>query len=151
MVKSQKLYQYIFSTLKISWYSESVCKFWKCVYTKVTKQTMNFFLNEEFFLKTTGLILINVTNPKMQVVCNYEARWPLSSTKYELSKFSKVLHFDNPSARRTKSNDKEQPIRDVAETWNQDLKVFTHNNWWVVIWVQEYCPFQGEVFGGGGR
>lgn len=92
-----------------------------CIQRWQSKQWI-FFLNEEFFLKTTGLILINVTNPKMQVVCNYEARWPLSSTKYELSKFSKVLHFDNPSARRTKSNDKEQPIRDVAETWNQDLK-----------------------------
>lgn len=57
------------------------------------------------------------------MVCNYGAGWPLSSTNYKLSKFSKVLHFDKPSAGRTRSDDnKQEPIRHVAETWSQDFK-----------------------------
>lgn len=53
---------------------------------------------------------------------NYRSRMTILSTNYELWKFSKTLHFDNASARRTRNNDKQEPIRDVGETWSQHSK-----------------------------
>lgn len=84
------------------------------VFTKVTgnKQTIKTFLK-----KFTGLTLISVINP-VQMFYTYRAGW-LSSPQLTMScQFPKVLHFNNASTRRTRSNDKAR----VYHAYSWDLE-----------------------------
>lgn len=56
--------------------------------------------------------------------CNYgkKKRQSCFQQNYEPSKTFKLLHFDDSNARRTRSNDKVEHVRDVFEIWSQYLQ-----------------------------